>query len=181
MTTAPTELLGASSVQVAPQLLGMTFGTLIEGRTTSVRLTEVEAYGGADDPASHAFRGRTARNAPMFGAAGTLYVYRSYGIHWCANIVTGPELEPQAVLLRGGLPLEGRTIMEERRARPTPLAVGPGRLTQALGIDESDNGLLLGTGRVFLEWGEPPQRVETTPRIGISKAVSRPWRFRVVD
>ena len=181
MTIALTELLEASSLQVAPQLLGMTFGTVIEGRITSVRLTEVEAYGGADDPASHAFRGRTDRNAPMFGPPGVLYVYRSYGIHWCANIVTGPESEPQAVLLRGGTPLEGRSIMEARRGRPAPLTDGPGRLTQALGIGASDNDVPLGAGRVFLEPGEAPWRTEATPRIGITKATSRRWRFAIVD
>ncbi len=181
MTPELIELLKGSSLEVAPKLLGMTFGTIVDGQATSVSLTEVEAYGGTDDPASHAFRGPTPRNAPMFGQAGTLYVYRSYGIHWCANIVTGPEGQPQAVLLRGGLPIEGRSIMEKRRGRPEPLAYGPGNLTQALAIDESDNAQPVGSGRVFLKPGKAPHRIEAATRIGLTKATERPWRFRVEE
>ena len=96
------ELLAGSVFDVARRLLGCRIRSVVDGATTEVALTEVEAYAGADDPASHAFRGQTARNGSMFGPAGTLYVYRSYGLHWCMNIVVGPPDLPHAVLLRGG-------------------------------------------------------------------------------
>ena len=169
--------LAGRALDVAPTLLGMVLSTEIEGRTCSVRLDEVEAYGGSDDPASHAFRGLTARNAPMFGPPGTLYVYRSYGVHWCTNIVTGASGDPQAVLLRGGEPREGHEFMEERRGKTSHLADGPGRLSQALGIDLSDNATVVGAGRVHLVEGADFDKIITTPRIGISKAVDRRWRF----
>ena len=169
--------LGRSAVVVAPRLLGWTFTTTIGGRRTAVRLTEVEAYMGADDPASHAHRGPTERTAPMFQAAGVIYVYLSYGLHSCVNIVTGVEGEGQAVLLRAGTPVAGSAVMEERRGRATNVADGPGKLGQALGLTTAYSGAPIDGRIVALEPGEPTGEVLATPRIGISRATERPWRF----
>lgn len=166
--------------QVARRLLGHLIVTEFGVRTVLV-VEEVEAYGGAGDPASHAYRGGTARNASMFGPAGTLYVYRSYGIHWCANIATGPAGDGQAVLLRGGRVVEGLETVVRRRGRTDHLADGPGKLTQALGITGDHDGTSVFGGPVRLEPGPapPPALVRATPRIGISREVDRPWRFVV--
>ena len=143
-----------------------------------MRLNEVEAYDGANDPASHAYRGRTDRTAPMFGPPGTVYVYRSYGIHWCANIVVGPKGQAAAVLLRGGDLVAGREIAELRRGRTNDLTNGPGKVCEALAITGDDSGTLLGEG-ILLEPRPSPAGtwVRSSPRIGISKATDRPWRF----
>ena len=166
-------------LEVAAHLLGKRLATSIDGATTSVLICEVEAYGGAHDPASHAFPGPNRRNRTMFSAAGTLYVYRSYGVHWCANVVTGREGEGQAVLLRGGLPEWGVETMIRRRGRDDHLCDGPGKLTQALGMDGRHDGLVLSAGReVWLEEsGMGPIEWRSTPRVGISKATERPWRL----
>ena len=152
--------------------------THINDETVAVRLTEVEAYDGPNDPASHAFNGVTDRNRPMFERAGTVYVYLSYGIHWCMNIVVGAERHPSAVLLRGGTVVDGRTIAEARRGRPDHLADGPGKLGQALAVDGDVSGTVLGSV-VHLAEGSPrpDEHIVATPRIGISRAVERPWRF----
>lgn len=173
------ELLERPVLEVAPHLLGMTIRTRFEGATVAVRLDEVEAYVGAEDPASHAFRGRTARNGSMFGPAGTLYVYRSYGLHWCMNVVTGAENLPHAVLLRGGVVVAGEAVAAARRGRRSHLADGPGKLTQALGVTGDHDGTSLLDGPVLLVPTDPPgdSVVRTAPRIGISKAVEQPWRF----
>ncbi len=144
----------------------------------SGRITETEAYT-ADDPASHSFRGRTERNAVMFGPPGHLYVYLSYGIHRCANVVTGADGDGQAVLIRSLDPLEGIDSMRSRRGR-LPLADGPGKLCQALGIDLDDDGVDLTAGAVrIVDDGTPPPTAPLTgPRVGITVAVDRPWRFR---
>ncbi len=142
-------------------------------------ITEVEAYRGVGDPASHAYRGQTPRNAPMYGGAGTLYVYRSYGMHWCANVVTGPAGEASAVLIRGGLPVVGIDRMRERRGRTDHLTDGPGKVSAALGITGDDNGSSLIEGPVRLVANAPVGAftIETTPRIGVSRAAKRRWRF----
>lgn len=153
------------------------------------RIIEVEAYRGQQDPASHAFRGRTPRNKAMFEAGGHLYVYFSYGMHWCANVVCGHEGEAQAVLLRALAPERGVETM--RAARWTTqahrsdrdLCRGPGRLCQAMGIDKSLDGIDMTTGSSPL-WIEddgtpPPAEIVGTPRIGISVATELPWRFTV--
>jgi len=158
-------------------LLGWIFSTRIQGVVTAVRLTEVEAYMGAGDPASHAYRGRTSRTAPMFTAGGVIYVYLVYGVHNCVNVVTGEEGTAQAVLLRGGVPVAGRDAMENRRERSTDLTDGPGKLGQALGLTTQHSGLPIDGTLVSLQPGESPGRVATTPRIGISKATDRLWRF----
>lgn len=182
-STAPWELdLSGDAADVAPLLLGQ---TLVRGGRAG-RIVEVEAYGGADDPASHAYRGRTERNASMFGPPGSLYVYRSYGLHWCANVVCGPEGSPSAVLVRALSPRRGLSAMHRARPRAvvdTGLCSGPGKLCQAMGITGADDGvdLLNPRSRVHLEPGPsvPACDVLTTTRVGISRAVERRWRFAV--
>jgi DNA-3-methyladenine glycosylase len=167
---------------VAQRLVGCRIRTTFHGRTTEVMLTEVEAYAGADDPASHAYRGRTARNAAMFGPPGTLYVYRSYGIHWCMNIVVGEEGLPHAVLLRGGEVTRGGATIERRRRRHDHLTDGPGKLCEALGVTGAQDGTSVLDGPVRLIPGDLPtnRTLLATPRVGISKAVEEPWRFVAV-
>ena len=175
-------LLAGDVVAAARGLLGRRLRSEIGGLACEVVITEVEAYGGDDDPASHGFGGRTTRNASMFRAAGTLYVYRSYGIHWCLNAVTGAVGEPAAVLLRGGRPVLGEDHMRRRRGRADHLCDGPGRLSQALGVTGELDGTSLLDGPVHL-LGEPVPRtsVVTGPRVGISRAADRLWRFRLVE
>jgi len=169
-------------LHVARSLLGWRLRTTFHGVITEVALTDVEAYDGSNDPASHAYRGRTPRNLVMFGPPWHLYVYRAYGIHWCMNVVIGEEGRAAAVLLRGGEPTTGREVMVARRGREDHLTDGPGKLCQALGVTGEDNGAdLLGRGRVRLLEGESPRKIEATPRIGISKAKDRRWRFVAGD
>ncbi len=175
------ELLAGPVPAAAEGLLGWTLRSDVDGAPVVVMLTEVEAYDGADDPASHAFRGPTARNASMFAEPGTAYVYRSYGIHWCLNVATGPAGRGSAVLLRGGVVIEGRETAVARRGRRDHLADGPGKLAQALGVTREiiDGTSLLGGGPLTLgeRAGDLGGTVLATPRIGITKAVERPWRF----
>ncbi|NOY54832.1 MAG: DNA-3-methyladenine glycosylase [Actinobacteria bacterium] len=168
--------------EVAKRLLGARLRTEFDGLATEVMLTEVEAYGGTDDPASHAFGGVGERNRAMFGPAGTLYVYRSYGVHWCANVVTGPVGVGEAILLRAGVPTEGEETMQRRRGRADHLCDGPGKLCQALGITGSQDGTSLFEGpvRLRLPAAPPSQTVLATGRVGISKAKERPWRFTIL-
>ena len=178
--TLPSTLEGHVE-KAARSILGMRLRTEIKQKATELLVTEVEAYGGSDDAASHAYRGPTDRNRSMFGPPGTLYVYRSYGVHWCVNVSTGPEGTGRAVLLRAGVPLEGESIMQQRRGRTDHLADGPGKLAQAMGIDGSHDGLNLFDGPIMLlpRLGEAPSIV-ATPRVGISKAKERAWRFVLV-
>lgn len=164
--------------EVAPELLGCVIAV---GGTAAV-IVEVERYE-QDDPASHSFRGPTPRSAVMFGPPGRLYVYRSYGIHWCANVVCEPEGRGAAVLLRGAAPLRGLPAMRRRRGvdEERLLCSGPGRLCQALGIDGTMNATALGGGPVGIFAGEPVGSVLSGPRIGISVARELPWRFGVAD
>jgi DNA-3-methyladenine glycosylase len=172
-------LLEGDPVTVAPQLLGMRVRTRFGGELTEVVLDEVEAYAGPGDPASHSANGPTPRNRPMWGPAGTLYVYRSYGLHWCMNVVTGPRGIPGAVLLRGGKPAGGEESMRRRRGRPDRLADGPGKLCAALGVTGDHNATsVLGGGPVrLLARRGPAPEYAATPRIGITRAADRPWRF----
>ena len=166
------------SPEAAVSLLGALVSTTIDGATVTIRLNEVEAYRGHDDPASHAHRGRTPRNQPMFGPPGTIYIYLSYGVHWCMNIVTGKKGDPQGVLLRGGTVVTGTTVAEKRRDRNDHLADGPGKLGQALGINGDLSGMLLNEGPVTLTCLDTIDGAYTvTPRIGISSAKDRLWRF----
>lgn len=155
----------------------------VGGEETSGRIVEVEAYPGPHDPASHAAAriGRTRRNDPMFGPAGTLYVYRIYGIHWCLNVVTGSVGEPAAVLVRALEPLSGEDIMARRRGGSRALTSGPGRLCQALGVDSALNRHDLRTPPLRLVSGDPiPDRdVAACGRIGIREARDWPLRFLV--
>ena len=169
---------------VAPELLNK---VLVRGARAG-RIVEVEAYGGSEDPGSHAFRGRTPRNATMFGPPGLLYVYFTYGMRWCANAVCGAEGEGVAVLLRALAPLSG--IDEMHAARPAArsdrqLCSGPAKLCQALGITGRDDGADLVTGVggvVILDDGTPPPPVPGNgTRIGLSAGAELPWRWYVPD
>ncbi len=156
--------------------------TRIRGARAVGRIVEVEAYLGAGDPASHAYRFRRhAQNQALYGPAGTWYVYRSYGMHWCANLVVGPEGRGAAVLLRAVEPIDGLPLMRRRRqVRDTRLlGAGPGRLTQALGITRALDGRAM-QGSAALVMAGPPLTdldIQTTPRIGISRATDWPLRF----
>jgi DNA-3-methyladenine glycosylase len=182
---SPTKLesrLSQDVLTVARGLLGWTLVSDLGGEMTAVTITETEAYAGADDPASHAFRGRTGRNGSMFERSGTLYVYRSYGIHWCMNVVVGKKGLSHAVLLRGGEPSAGVATMVRRRGREGNLTDGPGKLCQALGVTGEMDGCDLRRGPLRLEPGPGlgGRGVAETPRIGISRAADRRWRFVVV-
>ncbi len=192
-------LLDDDPVAVAPRLLG----AVLHGRGLSVRLTEVEAYRGVGaDPGSHAHRGPTPRTVPMFGPASTLYVYLSYGMHRCLNLVCGPEGEAGAVLLRAGEVVAGAELAQRRRAAAAPrrtgecasrviaprdLARGPARLATVLGVELSDSGGMLAAGSppvesFALEPGTPvpPERIVAGPRVGVSGpggGPEYPWRF----
>lgn len=165
--------------EAAPRILGAHLVSELGGKTVRLRVTEVEAYKGSDDPASHAYKGRTPRNGSMFGSPGTLYVYRSYGIHNCANTAAGPEGVGWGILLRAGEVVEGEGVARMRRGRRDNLTNGPGKLCQALGIDIADDGtdLLSPASSIRLEPGVPAGLVMATPRIGISRATQRAWRF----
>lgn len=176
---------------VAPDLLGTLLVHDRDGDRRAGRIVEVEAYCGAEDPAAHTFRGETARNRTMFGPAGMLYVYFSYGMHWCANVVCGEEGDGVAVLLRALAPVDGLEAMYESRGAPAKrdrdLCSGPGKLTQALGIGGDHDGTDLVTdARVQLvddgtRVGDVGGGVVQTTRIGISVAVDEPWRWYVDD
>jgi DNA-3-methyladenine glycosylase len=176
------DLLGPVDV-VAPALLGCWVVTDRPAGRVAVRLTEVEAYSGeGEDPASHAHRGPTPRAEIMFGPPGRLYVYFSYGVHWCANVVVGPPGRGAAVLLRAGEVVVGEELARSRRpaARVVrDLARGPARLTQALGIGPDDRGadLLDPHSSVRLHRAPAPAAVSAGPRVGISQATDLPWRF----
>ena len=140
-------------------------------------ILETEAYG-RDDPASHSFRGRTARNAAMFGAPGSVYVYLSYGCHFCLNVV---GRSGEAVLIRAIRPEIGIEVMQTRRGGAATLAAGPGRVGQALGVGLADNGKSFGDGEFLLFPGETSPKLVVGPRIGITRATDRPWRFGLAD
>lgn len=167
--------LSGPVLEQAPRLLN----AVLRHGDVAVRLTEVEAYDGANDPGSHAFRGQTRRNAVMFGPSGHLYCYFTYGMHVCCNVVCGPEGTASAVLLRAGEVVEGIDLARERRPRSTDrdLARGPARLCNALGITLGHDGTDLSAGPVTLTLGTPPAEVSTGPRVGLRAAADHPWRF----
>ncbi len=193
----PAEVLPAAFydrpvLDVAADLLGCVVETGCGGDRLSVRLTEVEAYAGPDDPGSHAFRGPTPRTEVMFGPPGHAYVYFSYGMHWCMNLVCGPPGTASAVLLRAGalvLPsdpdrrLVAEQLAAERRPgiRPLDRARGPARLTKLLGVDRQFDGAAVtdpaGPLRVRARTGDPGDQIRTGPRVGLSAAADLPWRF----
>ncbi len=160
--------------EVAPDLIGVTL--LVDG--VGGRIVEVEAYD-HEDPASHGYRGRTARNEAMFGPPGHAYVYRSYGIHWCLNLVCGEEGVPEAVLIRALEPTAG--LEEQRRRRGVDdvraLCSGPGKLCQALGIMGEHDGLPLDAPPFRLEPRREAPEIVTGPRIGITRATELWWRY----
>jgi DNA-3-methyladenine glycosylase len=181
-----TEALTAPVLEVAPRLLGAVLRHETEDGAVAVRLTEVEAYAGEQDPGSHAYRGPTRRNQVMFGPAGRLYVYFTYGMHHCCNVVVGETGHASAVLLRAGEVVEGVELARARR-RSGPdrdLARGPARLCQALDIDLDDNGVNLWEGPLSLWLPDrpvDPGRVRTGPRVGLRHAADHPWRFWVAE
>jgi DNA-3-methyladenine glycosylase len=212
----PREFFDRPATEVGPDLLGCVFWYDSPAGLVAVRLVEVEAYMGPDDPASHSYRGRTARNAVMFGPPGYVYVYFTYGMHFCANLVCQPPGTPTAVLLRAGEVVAGAELASRRRAgerdpaaddpvhetgtvdgeaartgrviRTVDLARGPARLCQALGIDLSQDGFDVCAPGSPLGIGPPSaadqqaraaghEIIRTGPRVGISRAADRPWRY----
>jgi DNA-3-methyladenine glycosylase len=215
LVVLPRETFARGAVEVAPVLLGCVLEHETPEGLVAVALTEVEAYQGEADPASHAYHGRTARNAVMFGPPGHAYVYFTYGMHFCVNLVCQPEGTASAVLLRAGRVVEGVALATARRARGgaariahRDLARGPARLCQALGIDRAQDGAdVCDPGSPLrVRWPDPPGNeagvaagrpgravvagpdgavwpdgarpgISQGPRVGISAAADRPWRF----
>jgi DNA-3-methyladenine glycosylase len=203
----PRDFFARPAVQVAPDLLGVVIEHQTADGLVAVELTEVEAYMGASDPASHAYRGRTARNAVMFGPPGHAYVYFTYGMHFCVNVVCLGDGSASAVLLRAGAVIAGQELALARRTRGTAvvpyrdLARGPARLCQALDIDRSldgvdvcvpdsplrmrwpEAGTTARSAAVLARGDDPPkpsrEKVVSGPRVGISAAAEVPWRFWV--
>jgi DNA-3-methyladenine glycosylase len=203
----PRAFFDRPATEVAPDLLGCVLWHDSPAGRVAVRLVEVEAYEGLADPASHAFRGQTARNAVMFGEPGHAYVYFTYGMHFCVNLVCQPAGQPEAVLIRAGEVIEGAELAGQRRrgraadlasdlavagaggsrrVREVDLARGPGRLCQALGIDKALDGAdacaqdsLLGIGPPLTATGR--DQIRTGPRVGIRQAAERPWRYWLAD
>jgi DNA-3-methyladenine glycosylase len=188
----PREFFAGSAVEVAPRLLGCVLVHETAHGLVAAALTEVEAYSGTADPASHAFRGRTARNAVMFGPPGHAYVYFTYGMHFCANLVCEPDGEASAVLLRAARVIEGASLAAARRYRERgaaaavpaerDLARGPARLCQALGIDRALNGADVCDPASPLRVAVPQVPVAAAqvgrgPRVGVSSAADLAWRF----
>ncbi len=167
------------ALEVAPDLIGKLLVRRLNGIRLSGWIVEVEAYMGEDDPASHAYKGPRPRNLSMFGSPGHLYVYRSYGIHSCGNVVTSPEGVATAVLLRAIEPKDGIDVMKAHRGVDSErlLCSGPGRLCQALAISIQDDGVdLLQSDILIADVGRHPD-VDKTRRIGITAAAERQWRF----
>ena len=173
------EALTGDVLDVAPRLLDGVLRHRTADGVVAVRITEVEAYDGPGDPGSHAHNGRTRRNEVMFGPPGRLYVYFTYGMHHCCNVVVGDEGSPSAVLLRAGQVVEGVDLARARRgSTDRDLARGPARLCEAVGLDLTHNGVDLTAGTVTLAPPETPVTTYSTgPRVGLRKAADRPWRF----
>jgi len=187
--TLPRSFYARDSRELAPDLLNkLLVSDDPEFGRVAVRLVEVEAYAGDEDPGSHGYRGETPRNRVMFGPPGFLYVYFTYGMHWCSNVVCGETGWASAVLLRGGAPVEGIEIMRDRRhaaRRDRELASGPARLTQALGITGAHNGTDLARGplRVVDDGVPPPRRPGRSTRVGLNagRGDEHRWRWFVRD
>lgn len=182
------KLLSRPALQVAPALLGATLVSSVGGAEVRVRITEVEAYEGSLDAASHAYRGPTKRNAVMFGEAGRLYCYFVYGMHWCANVTCGQPGTAAAVLLRAAEILDGEPVAQARTKAPlspAKLASGPARLARVLGLAGEHTGLdLLDPGSPVRLTGlasPSPADYRTGPRVGVAAAAEHPWRFWLPD
>jgi DNA-3-methyladenine glycosylase len=186
----PRDFFARPSVEVAPDLLGCVLEHETAAGLVAVELTEVEAYMGKSDPASHAYRGKTRRNAVMFGPPGHAYVYFTYGMHFCVNLVCLGNDSASAVLLRAGSVIEGEELARARRTRgaavvPTrDLARGPGRLCQALDIDRSLDGadVCVAVSPLRVRWPgarttDRSANIRSGPRVGIARAAEVPWRF----
>jgi DNA-3-methyladenine glycosylase len=183
--TLPRSFYSRDPRVVAPELLNK---VLVRDDGRLGRIVEVEAYVGSEDPAAHSFRGKTPRNVTMFGPGGHLYVYFTYGMHWCANAVCGKVGEGHGVLLRAMEPLEGLDLMLEARSFPARIrdvASGPGRLAQAMGIDRTFDGADLVKGDrgfwITSDGTEPPELPIAGPRVGIRDGIEYPWRWHVPD
>ena len=171
------EFFARQATMVAPELIGKLL--VREDQGLVARIVEVEAYL-QDDPACHAYRGQTARNAPLFGPPGHAYVYFTYGMHWCMNTVTGTDGHGQGVLLRAAEPLENLELMRARRngAKDRELLRGPARLAQAFGLDGSWSGVdLCSRGVLYVADDGAHPAVEATPRTGVATGADTPWRF----
>ena len=177
-------VLSGPVLDAAPRLLGSVLAAEAPEGIVAVRLTEVEAYDGENDPGSHAYRGLSPRNEVMFGVPGRLYVYFTYGMHFCMNVVCGPPGRPSAVLLRAGEIVDGVELARVRRGlvNDRDLARGPARMCVALGIDRTHNGADLTdpASAVRLTLGGYAGPVGTGPRVGLREAADRPWRFWAV-
>lgn len=181
----PAALLRGEARRVARRLLGALLVDATAEESVVARIVETEAYS-ARDPASHSYRGRTPRTEAMFGRAGLAYVYRSYGLHWCINVSCGEEGDGAAVLLRALEPIAGLAVMQRRRALPASapparLCRGPGNLAQAMGVTLAYTGLDLldpaGPLRMVRGATQPPAGVRCGPRVGITRAVDKAWRY----
>ncbi len=191
MPLIPRDFFARPSVPLAPELLGLVLEHQTDAGLVAVELTEVEAYAGASDPASHAYRGKTARNAVMFGPPGHAYVYFTYGMHFCVNLVCLGNGSASAVLLRAGRIIAGEELARTRRTGKTvipfrDLARGPARLCQALDIDRSLDGadVCVAESPLRMRWPDArttarsaEKRVLSGPRVGVSQAAELPWRF----
>ncbi|MFI9531584.1 DNA-3-methyladenine glycosylase [Micromonospora rosaria] len=182
MSADPFAILTQPAPLVAPHLIGWTLTHHTPDGSVTLELTEVEAYAGEDDPASHAWRGPTARNSVMFGPAGRLYVYLSHGLHYCANVVTGTDGTASAVLFRAGRVVGGVDVAQRRRGERVALhslARGPGNLGQALALTREHTGsyLLDGGPLALSPPTSPVGSVSFGPRVGVSRASERSWRY----
>jgi DNA-3-methyladenine glycosylase len=183
----PRSFYARDSLVLAPELLNkLLVRRTADGRRLAARIVEAEAYRGSDDPGSHAYRGMTPRIAVMFGPPGHLYVYFTYGMHWCANVVGENHGDASAVLLRAAAPVEGIEVMRERRVkarRDRDLLAGPARLCQAFAITGADNGndLVHGAIRIFDDGVAPPATPGVSVRVGLTvgRGHEHPWRFFV--
>ena len=180
----PVAFFRRETIDVARELLGARLVSNLRGVRTAGRIVEVEAYLGAQDPASHAYAYRRHRqNESLYGPVGSWYVYLSYGMHWCANLVAGPPGEGSAILIRALEPLEGLLVMRRRRGGvpDRALCAGPGRLTQATGITRALDGLSMPNAPIVIVSDEQPAEgsIATTRRIGLTKAADWPLRFAI--
>jgi len=183
----PRSFYARDSRELAPLLLNKVLATrTADGSRLAARIVEVEAYCGSDDPGSHAYRGMTPRTEVMFGPPGRLYVYFTYGMHWCANVVATKDGDAAAVLLRAAAPVDGIEVMRERRPkarRDRDLLAGPARLCQAFGLTGADNGadLVRGAVRIHDDGVVPPAAPGVSTRIGLAagRGDDHPWRFYV--